>query len=205
MAAAPPPDRPLPPTPKKPAKYTLAGTPDWQSMRNKSKPITTFSLRERDFIKEALTAEFDPNLTGTKVIYVAPDDGSDHMSLISNDDKEGEAPGGSRAGTGQGGGRFKRIAKRFYPAKVVGRAKAVGSAIRHPMVTSRKMNLFQQKKSASGQGKGKGLGLVSNRLSASVTDLAGDGFVGLKRSVTLTEGSADSAANGNGMCLLSLT
>jgi hypothetical protein len=184
----PPPDRPLPPTPrtpqkpttspknalptpKKPVKYTLAGTQDWQSMQ-KSRPITTFSLREREFIKEALTAEIDPNLSGTKVIYVAPD--SDLSSLMSEDEE----------GPAQGGGKFKKWGKKLYPAKMVAGAKVAGVAMRHPMVTSRKVNMFRGKKNAREA--------VSKRASISVTDLRAEAVAGLKRSATVGE------AKGNG-------
>jgi hypothetical protein len=182
----PPPDRPLPPTPqktktsphnalptpKKPVKYTLAGTQDWQSMQ-KSRPITTFSVREREFIKEALTAEIDPNLSGTKVIYVAPPD-SDLSSLMSDDE---DAPT-------QGPGRFKKWGKKLYPAKMVAGAKVAGGALRHPVATSRRVNMFGGKKNGKED--------VSKRASVSVTDLSAEAVAGLKRSATVGE------AKGNG-------
>src|SRR5947207_10456910 len=52
--------------------YTLAGSPEWKK-NHRSKPITQFSLREREFIKDSLTSEWDENFTGTRVIYVEPE------------------------------------------------------------------------------------------------------------------------------------
>ena len=122
--------------------YTLAGSPEWQKTY-RCKPITEFSHREREFIKESLTSEWDQDFTGTRVIYIEPE-GSESMSMISRDDEDEQDNSGLKDGQSntQGKGRFKKMAKRLYPAKVVGGAKAVGGAFRHPMVTSRKMNRF---------------------------------------------------------------
>lgn len=134
----------------------------------KSRPITTFSLREREFINEALTAEVDPDLSGTKVIYVAPE--SDLSSLMSEDEDDGPT---------EGPGRLKKWGKKLYPAKMVAGAKVAGVAIRHPMVTSRKVNVFRGKKNSREA--------VSARASFSVTDLRADAVAGLKRSATVRE------------------
>jgi hypothetical protein len=122
--------------------YTLAGSLEWQKTY-RCKPITEFSLREREFIKESLTSEWDQDFTGTRVVYIEPE-GSDGMSMISQDDENEQNKNGLKDGQSntQGKGRFKKMAKRLYPAKVVGGAKAVGGAFRHPMVTSRKVNRF---------------------------------------------------------------
>jgi hypothetical protein len=45
------------------------------------------------------------------------------------------------------GQRMKNVAKKLYPAKMVGGARVLGSAFRHPMVTTRKMNAFMKRKS----------------------------------------------------------
>ena len=132
--------------------YTLAGSPEWQK-NQRSKPITQFSLREREFIKDSLTSEWDENFTGTRVVYIEPE-GSDHMSMISNDDPT-EGDNSTTASlqnqpNAPGKGKFKKIIKRLYPAKVVGGAKVFGGAIRHPMATSRKVNHFVRRKNAAG-------------------------------------------------------
>jgi hypothetical protein len=128
------------PSPSK--TYTLAGSPEWQKTY-RCKPITEFSLREREFIKDSLTSEWDQDFTGTRVVYIEPE-GSDGVSMISQDDENEQNKIGLTDGQSntQGKGRFKKIAKRLYPAKVVGGAKAVGGVFRHPMVTSRKVNRF---------------------------------------------------------------
>src|SRR5436190_1852642 len=66
--------------------YTLAGSPVWKELQ-RSKPITQFSLREREFIKDSLTSDWDQDFTGTRVIYVEPE-GSDHISPISDDEND---------------------------------------------------------------------------------------------------------------------
>lgn len=131
--------------------YTLAGSSDWQKSQ-RSKQITQFSLREREFIKDSLTSEWDEDFTGTRVIYIEPE-GSDHMSMISNDDPT-ETNNSTTANlqnqpNAPGKGKFKKIVKRLYPSKVVGGAKVFGGAIRHPMATSRKVNHFVRRKNAA--------------------------------------------------------
>lgn len=132
--------------------YTLAGSRAWQRT-HRSKQVSQYTRRERNFINDALTSEWEQNLTGTKVIYVEPE-GSDHLSMISKDAKEDGADvvdkvnqRSLRADARKG--RFKMMAKRLYPAKVVGGAKALGGAIRHPMVTSRKMNHLGRRKATN--------------------------------------------------------
>ena len=128
--------------------YTLAGSPEWQK-NHRSKQIGQFSFREREFIKDSLTSEWDENFTGTRVIYIEPE-GSDRMSIISNDDPT-ESNNSTTASlqnqpNAPGKGKFKKIVKRLYPSKVVGGAKAFGGAIRHPMVATRKVNHFVRRK-----------------------------------------------------------
>jgi hypothetical protein len=123
----------------------------WQRIQ-RSKPVSQYSQRERDFIKEALNSELDPNLTGTKVTFVKPE-GEDDLSMYSkDDDDEFEGAGTSTETNPQRKQRFKKMAKRLYPAKVFGGAKVVGGAFRHPMVTTRKVNRFVRRRGGRGTG-----------------------------------------------------
>jgi len=116
----------------------------WQRIQ-RSKPVSQFTSRERDFINESLNSKPDPNLTGTKVTYVKPE-GEDDFSMYSkDDDEEFEGASTSTETNPQRKQRFKKLAKRLYPAKVFGGAKAVGGAFRHPMVTTRKVNRFMRR------------------------------------------------------------
>jgi hypothetical protein len=116
----------------------------WQRIQ-RSKPVAQYTRRERDFINESLNSKPDPNLTGTKVTYLEPE-GEDNFSMYSkDDDEEFEGAGTSTETHPQRKQRFKKMAKRLYPAKVFGGAKAVGGAFRHPMATTRKMNQFMRR------------------------------------------------------------
>src|SRR3984885_10237577 len=143
----------------------------WQRIQ-RSKPVSQYSQRERDFIKEALNSELDPNLTGTKVTFVKPE-GEDDLSMYSkDDDDEFEGAGTSTETNPQRKQRFKKMAKRLYPAKVFGGAKVVGGAFRHPMVTTRKVIRFVRRR---GRGRGVNPSLADNlpplTRSATMNDL----------------------------------
>src|SRR5271155_1093128 len=123
----------------------------WQRIQ-RSKPVAQFTQRERDFINEALNCELDPILTGTKVTYIKPE-GEDDLSMYSkDDDDEFEGAGTSTESNPQRKQRFKKMAKRLYPARVFGGAKAVGGAFRHPMVATRKVNRFVRRRGGRGAG-----------------------------------------------------
>ena len=115
----------------------------WQRIQ-RSKPVAEFSRRERDFINESLSIKPNPNIIGTKLTYVKPE-GEDKHSMYSKDDDDDEAPGASIEINPQHKQRFKNIVKRLYPAKVVGGAKAVSGAFRHPMATTRKVNRYMSR------------------------------------------------------------
>jgi hypothetical protein len=154
--------------------YTLAGSAEWQK-NHRSKQISQFSLREREFIKDSLSSEWDENFTGTRVIYIEPE-GSDHMSIISNDDPT-ETNNSTTANLqnqpyAPGKGKFKKIVKRLYPSKVVGGAKVFGGAIRHPMVTSRKVNHFvRRKKGESSSRDARGPATAGRSANTTIEDL----------------------------------
>ena len=157
--------------------YTLAGSPVWQELQ-RSKPITQFSLREREFIKDSLTSDWEQDFTGTRVMYIEPE-GSDHMSMISRDDNDDELH--KHQPNAPGKGKFKKMAKRLYPAKVVGSAKVIGGAIRHPMVTGRKMNPFVQNATGSSRN------ACDHQTMGRSTNAALDNLPPLTRSATMNE------------------
>src|SRR5579871_6620644 len=125
--------------------YTLAGTPAWQRSQ-RLKPIREFSHGEKEFISDSLTSETEGTLTGTQFQYIDPQPSDRRLSLTSFDFEDADSGDGEDNASAHeeevdGGavprrpGNFKRAAKKLYPAKVVGGAKVLGSAIRHPMVT----------------------------------------------------------------------
>lgn len=140
--------------------YTLT-KPTISDKHHRLKPIQDYSTRERAFITDTLhSAERDQNITGTRVVYVEPEGSDQHLSLISSDDEdpeftadatniEPETNDGVEHLSQRRPGKFKKAAKKLYPAKVVGGAKAIGGAIRHPMVTTRKVNKFVRRKDNS--------------------------------------------------------
>jgi hypothetical protein len=109
----------------------------------RSKPVKEFTQREQNFIKQALSSEYDPYFTGTKVTLLEREEG-DNLSMYSKDENNYlEGAGTSRNTNPQKKQRFKNMAKKLYPAKMVGGARVVGVAFRHPMVATRKMNGFK--------------------------------------------------------------
>jgi hypothetical protein len=130
--------------------YTLAGTPAWKAMQ-RNKPSYQYTRRDRDFIEQSMNEDWDPNLTGTRVEYIEPE-GSEANFSMSSDEHEDTTTTTAAASAptlphvGPKKAKFKKMAKRLYPAKVVGGAKALGGAIRHPMVTGRKVNGFVRRK-----------------------------------------------------------
>jgi hypothetical protein len=83
-------------------------------------------------------------------------------------------------------GRFKKLAKHFYPAKMVGGARAVGGAIRHPMVATRKVNHFMHKKNPP-PGSSKTTGGYEEPVKWPLNHTTDD-LPGLARSMTINEG-----------------
>lgn len=192
-------------SPKK--TYTLAGSPEWQKTQ-RCKPIKEFSPYEREFIKDALTSEWDQDFTGTRVIYIEPE-GSDVMSMFSNDD-EAERDTNNNSNDAlkrhqQNGLRkekFKKMAKRLYPAKAVGGAKVVGGAFRHPMVTGRKVNQLVRRKVATGSSRDAGRPRTAR---AALTSASTDNLPPVKRSATMTEGHASVREGTTGESLSDVT
>lgn len=146
-------------TPSIKRNYTLAGTPVWQKAQ-RSKHINQFSLRERTFIHDALTSEVDPNLTGSRVVYMEPEGSDRHLSLLSlpdiligNEAEPGEGEGDKGIGMAPNPrkGMMMRIAKRI-PGQVYGGAKVLGNAMRRPVTTTRQLgNLGKRRRDPNEQ------------------------------------------------------
>jgi hypothetical protein len=171
--------------------FTLAGTPAWQEAQanNPAYRRLHFTERERAFINEALNSEgWKEGFTGTKVELIEPEGSDCHWSQISSDHEEDPEMTDAEDATGADGqpkmtrkGKFKNMAKKLYPRKMVGGAKVMGGAIRHPMVTGRKVNKFvRRKNNTSAQNAGVPRNL--HRLSCTTDDLPP-----LTRSATTSE------------------
>ena len=123
----------------------------------RNKPGYQYTRHDRNFFEESMNEEWDRNLTGTRVEYVEPEGSEAHLSMLSLDDEpepetEIDANDDNTSANphiGPKKAKFKKMAKRLYPAKVVGGAKALGGAIRHPMVTGRKVNGFVRRKNGA--------------------------------------------------------
>ena len=174
-------------------KNTIGEDPfgSWQRIQ-RSKPISQFTSRERNFINESLNSKPDPNLTGTKVNYLKPE-GEDDFSMYSKDDDEEFEGAGTLTETNpQRKQRLKNVVRRLYPAKVFGGAKAVGGVFRHPMVTTRKVNRFVRRQGGR---------------RAGATSLLADNLPPLTRSATTNDLHAqskkanDSSAPGTIPCI----
>lgn len=72
-------------------------------------------------------------------MYMQPEGSDRHSSVISLANQEGDFSSKDKKG------KFKKMAKKLYPRKAIGGAKVLGGAIRHPMVTTRKVNTFVRK------------------------------------------------------------
>jgi hypothetical protein len=134
--------------------YTLAGSAAWQrsQLTNPTYRHMNFTSHERKFITEAFDPEDEEEgFTGTTVEYVEPEGSDCHWSQISSDheddpemtDTEDAVPGQPKMNRK---GKFKKMAQKLYPRKMVGGAKVMGGAIRHPMMTGRKVNNFVRRK-----------------------------------------------------------
>lgn len=176
--------------------YTLAGSQAWQQSQL-NHPMNRpyhFTQREQDFINEAFDSEEeDEGFTGTKVELIEPSGPDCHWSQISSDHEEDQdlemtdaedipTPEGQPKTTRKG--KFKKIAKKLYPRKMVGGAKVgakvMGGAIRHPMATTRKVNKFvRRKNNNTSNTRGVGMTQFSNH---TVDDLPP-----LTRSATVSE------------------
>jgi hypothetical protein len=117
-----------------------------------------YTRRDQNFVEEAMNEGWERNLTGTRVEYIEPEGSEAHLSMLSlddepepeidtNDNDNDDTPINLPIGPKKA--KFKKMAKRLYPAKVVGGAKALGGAIRHPMVTGRKVNGFVKRKNGA--------------------------------------------------------
>ena len=172
-------------TSRKP-NYTLAGTPEWRETQ-RMKPIHEFTSGEKAFIKKSLTSKREDYVTGTRFQFIEPEPAERRLSMISFDlDDETEqtdhfdVPETGLQATPRRPGKFKRVAKKLYPAKVVGGAKAIGGAVRHPMVAGRKVNRFVRRKSNNGQDPS---GPISDRRQS-----LAEGLPPMARSMTITIG-----------------
>ena len=135
-------------------------------------------------------SEWEPDFTGTRVIYIEPEE-TDLMSMFSNNDEaEPNRSGAKNRNTdlqssqsiASGNGRFKKMAKRLYPSKIVGGAKVVGGAFRHPMVTGRKVNQLVRRKEGTGSRNTRRDGVAGGTFSVNTEDLPA-----IMRSATMTE------------------
>jgi hypothetical protein len=168
--------------------YTLAGSPEWQRTE-KCKPISELSHREREFIKDALTSEWEPDFTGTRVIYIEPEETDLKSMFSSNEEGEPERNDAKNSTTGlqssqpnvSGKGRFKKMAKRLYPAKLIGGAKVAGGAIRHPMVTTRKVNQLVRRKGAT-----ESRNMLRGRVAGGTISATTEDLPPITRSATMT-------------------
>lgn len=159
------------------------------------KKTCDYSSRQRNFIQ----ARFSPNEldnlpNGTHIVYIEPEGSDRHLSMISLDNTDGEDRSDS-ASTIAKKGKFKKMAQRLYPRKAIGGVKAVGGAIRHPMVTGRKVNTFVRRKNRSNLGNNGG-GTI--REESPQWPICEDELPQLTRSQTVTELNtmADTAGEG---------
>jgi hypothetical protein len=154
--------------------WTLAGSPSWVEMQ-RSKNILQYSQHEREFMNEALTSNRSPEIKGTSVRYV-DDPALETLSIFSKDQDDSWTGSGLQTRNRKRIVNMGNLAKRLYPGTIVrgavGGAKALGGAIRHPMITNRKVNEFRKRKHAEKQARRNG-------------DF--DNFPPLKRSATMTD------------------
>ena len=165
---------------------------------HRSRPLNKFTRREKEFITEALTSEWDRDLRGTRVTYVEPEDADD--LTIPQDDEDEDLYGvasskevGSQSSTPNGTRkpRINKLAKRLYPAKVIGGARAIGGAIRHPMATTRKVNNFIRRRNGDRSAR--------NGKNAGLSSIATADLLLLKRSATMAEVRPREGPIGEGM------
>ena len=81
-------------------------------------------------------------------MYMQPEGSDRHSSVISFETQEEDISSKDKKG------KFKKMAKKLYPRKAIGGAKVLGGAIRHPMVTTRKVNTFVRRNKNSKLGGG---------------------------------------------------
>jgi hypothetical protein len=155
--------------------WTLAGSPTWVEMQ-RSKNIMQYSQHEREFINEALTSNWSPEIKGTSVHYV-DDPTLETLSNFSKDQNDSSAGSAHQTGHRKRLMNMGNLAKRLYPGTIVrgtvGGAKALGGAIRHPMITNRKVNEFMKRKHAEKHARRNGDfdNLPPLKRSATMTDI----------------------------------
>jgi hypothetical protein len=128
-----------------------SGQPSEQPQQRipRSKKTCEYSTRQKDFIQESFNPQELARLpNGTHVVYVAPEGSDRHLSMISLDSSGGPSKGSSSTKKA----KIKKLGQKLYPRKAIGGVKAVGGAIRHPMVTTRKVNSLVRKKGKGVQG-----------------------------------------------------
>src|ERR1700737_883284 len=131
--------------------YTLAGSRAWHQHAQSNNPMYRqmhFTSREHDFINQPFdTADEEGGFTGTHVEFIEAEGSICRWSEISSDEEENAEMAAVQGPATQKGeqpkltrkGKFKKMALKLYPRKMVGGAKVMGGAIRHPMVTGRKV------------------------------------------------------------------
>ena len=161
----------------------------------RSKKTCEYSTRQRDFIQQSFNLrELERLPTGTHVVYIAPEGSDRHLSMLSLDNSAGPSNGSSSKSSSTKKAKIKLLGQKLFPRKAIGSVKAVGGAIRHPMVTTRKVNNLVRKK-------GKGVEGAREEVEDEIRDESPDEWPLplLTRSQTITELNtmADNTAEGS--------
>ena len=124
-----------------------------QQKTQRSKKTCEYSTRQRDFIQQSFNLrELERLPKGTHVVYVAPEGSDRHLSMLSLDNSAGPSNGSSSKNPSTKKAKIKLLGQKLFPRKAIGGVKAVGGAIRHPMVTTRKVNSLVRKKGKGVEG-----------------------------------------------------